>query len=228
MTISKTSKLFIHEVIVTFQLVFIGTGSIVASEIYPQNIGDFGIGICFGLAVFLGILFFGRISNAHMNPAATLFSFMNQGINKAQTIVLLAAQVFGGLFASYFISLLAPINSNLGSTFPKAGLLNSWFIEFGLTFILICGVWFVRNYSVIKVAFVLGAIVFLEAWLGGPFTGASMNPIRSIVPAIFSGKLEYIWLYISAPLAATLAVFLLIKKGKLNYISSTKSRSQTV
>jgi len=216
MSIHKASKLFIFEAFVTFQLLFIGTSSIVASEMYPHIIGDFGIGICFGLAVFSGILFFGRFSTAHMNPAASLFAFLNNEINLKRLTVILFAQSVGALFASYLILQLAPYNSNLGTTFPRAGILNTWVIEFGLTFLLMTTIWIARKQSVLRIAIALGFIIFLEAWLGGPFTGASMNPIRSIAPAIFSGNLEHLWIYISAPFAAVLIVFLIIRKKTNN------------
>jgi aquaporin Z len=74
-------------------------------------------------------------------------------------------------------------------------------------------IWLIRQQSVIKIAIVLGLVIFFEAWLAGPFTGASMNPIRSIAPAVLSGNIENLWIYITAPLAAALVVFFGVRKS---------------
>jgi aquaporin NIP len=214
MKLTQNAKDFIFESIVTFQLIFIGTGSIVYSQQHPERLGDFGIGLCFGFSVFIGILFFGRFANAHMNPAATLFEFLQGKLTGTKLFVLVRAQILGAMLASFAMQQLSPENSNLGATFPNAGISNSWWIEFGMTTLLLFAIFIMEKQKVVVVAITLGVVIFLEAWLGGPFTGASMNPIRSLAPALISGNFTDVWIYITAPFSAVLFVYLLLKVSK--------------
>jgi|TARA_R110000737_G_scaffold347664_1_gene379710 aquaporin NIP len=218
MSVSRLWKTLIYEIFVTFQLIFIGTGAIIVNQKYTGTLGDFGIGICFGLAIYVGIMLFGRISNAHMNPAATLLLRACGKINSKIAAILIISQIIGAFIASFILYTISPMDSTLGSTAPNAGILNSWFIEFGLTTILLIAVCLVSNMKVPLVAFILGSIVFLEAWLAGPLTGASMNPIRSIAPAVVSGNTENLWIYITAPFTASGLVYGLNRTFKLDSI----------
>jgi aquaporin NIP len=214
----KSHKNFFLEIVVTFQMVFIGTGSIVVSEKYHTIIGDFEIGMCFGLAIYLGIMLFAKMSNAHMNPAATILLLSSGKIKNKIAVTLLLAQLIGALIASLLLSLIAPAGSGLGSTMPHVGIWNSWIIEFGLTSFLLIVLYSLNNAKISTVASVIGTVVFLEAWLAGPLTGASMNPFRSLAPAIVSGNLDSLWIYLTAPFAASGFVYLLNKNFKLNKV----------
>lgn len=133
----KFWRTFLFEVFVTFQMVFIGTGAIVVNQKYPDLLGDFGIGVSFGLAIYVGIMLFGRISNAHMNPAATVLLGLCGKINLKISSTLIISQAIGAFAASFIMYLISPMDSTLGSTSPNVGILNSWLIEFGLTTILL-------------------------------------------------------------------------------------------
>jgi aquaporin Z len=212
---SKLWRTFTNEMFVTFQMIFIGTGSIVASEIYPELIGPFGIAVCFGLTIYVGIMLFGRISNAHMNPAPTVLYFLCGKINSKITLTLIVAQTIGAFIASFLIYLVSPFDSTLGATLPSVNLGLAWGIEFSFTSILLTAACLLNQTSVPKFGIVLGTLAFLCTWIAFPLTGASMNPIRSIAPAILSGHLEHLWIYITAPLSAAGFVYFLNKYFKL-------------
>jgi aquaporin NIP len=218
MTVFKLGNNFFLEILVTFQMVFIGTGSIVVSLNYPGFLGDFGIGVCFGFSIYAGIMLFGRLSKAHMNPAATLFLLLEKKINKKIAGTLILAQFIGAFAASFLLSYFAPTVSELGSTTPHAGVFYSWWIEFGLTSILLITLCFLSKARLPWVALLIGLVIFFEAWLAGPLTGASMNPFRSLAPALVSGNSQYVWVYITAPLAASVFVHVLNSKFKLDEI----------
>lgn len=203
-------RIYIAEFFATFQLVFIGTGAIVFAQ-ETGNIGDFGIGFAFGTSVYLGVMLFAKTSGAHMNPAVTFSALLLKKIKLSTAVYLVTTQLVAAFFASLLVKQIAIPDSFLGITQAHVGVGSTWILEFLLTFILVIVVFFVYTKSHFIIALSAGTVVFLEAWLAGPLTGASMNPARSFGPALVSGHLENLWIYLTAPMAAAVAVYYIYK-----------------
>lgn len=203
-------KKYIAEFIGTFALVFCGTGAIVINDVTNGSVTHVGIAITFGLIVTVMIYSFGKISGAHINPAVTIaFSFTDR-FDKKKLIGYIIAQLLGALLASVILKMLFTEHQNLGSTIPFGSWQQSFILEIILTYFLMIVILFVsQNRSISQyTAIAVGAIVMLEAMFAGPITGASMNPARSIAPAIVSGNVTNLSLYIFAPIiGAILASF---------------------
>ena len=203
-------KKYLAELIGTFGLIFCGTGAIIINEVSGGAISHAGIAITFGLIVVAMIYTFGDISGSHINPAVTIAFAVIQKIEVAEAIKYIVSQVIGALLASIVLHFLFPKNQNLGATLPAGSEMQSFILEFILTFFLMLvvihtsqGKKEVQNIAGI----VIGGTVLLEAMFAGPICGASMNPARSLSPALVSGNLQSLWLYIVAPiLGAVLAV----------------------
>ena len=201
---------YLAECIGTFALVFFGTGAMVIDTVHP-NIGVLGIAIAFGAVVMAMIYSFGDTSGAHINPAVTIgFAFAGR-FEKKQVAPYIIAQILGAVAASYILKFLFPDQLLYGNTLPSDGWLQSFILEFILTFILMFVILNVSTGSKekgITAALAVGGVVAFEATFAGPICGASMNPARSIAPAIFSGDLTHLWLYVVATiLGAILAVY---------------------
>ena len=212
-------KKYIAELLGSYALVFFGTGAIIISELHPDLVSHGGVGAAFGLVV-MGVIFaFGEISGAHVNPAVTLAFSVAKKFPRKEIVPFIVAQVLGALLASFTLKFLVPGTEYLGATLPSGGVLQSFIMEFILTYFLMIVIINVSTGSKevgTMAAIAIGGVVALEALVMGPICGASMNPARSIGPAIASGHLEHLWLYIIAPiLGAILAVFTCsIYKGK--------------
>ena len=203
-------KKYLAELIGTFGLVFCGTGAIIINEASGGAISHAGVAITFGLIVVAMIYTFGDISGSHINPAVTIAFAVIQKIEVIEAIKYIISQVIGALLASFVLHFLFPENQNLGATLPAGSEMQSFVLEFILTFFLMLviihtsqGKKEVQNIAGI----VIGGTVLLEAMFAGPICGASMNPARSLSPALVSGNLQSLWLYIVAPIfGAVLAV----------------------
>ncbi len=187
-------------------LVFCGTGAIVINDISDGTVGHGGIAITFGLIVTAVIYAFGSLSGAHINPAVSIaFSAVNL-FRKKEVLPYVIVQIAGAVFASLTLHVLFPVHESLGGTIPAGSYLQSFILEFILTFILMLVILFVSQQEEVKqyTGFVVGAVVLLEAYFAGPVCGASMNPARSIGPALISGNLGAVWIYIVSPVAGAL------------------------
>jgi aquaporin Z len=201
-------KKFLAEFLATFGLVFAGTGAIVINEQAKGAITHAGVAITFGLVVMAMIYTFGERSGAHMNPAVTIAFSMHKVFPAALILPYILAQVGGAVVASVTINGLFPQSVNLGATIPAGTDLQSFFLEIILSFFLMMTILSVSEGGKEKGLFAglaIGAVVLLEAMFAGPVSGASMNPARSFGPALVSGKIESIWIYILGPVAGTLA-----------------------
>jgi aquaporin NIP len=201
---------YLAEFIGTFSLVFFGTGAMVIDTIHP-NIGVLGIAIAFGAVVMAMIYSFGDTSGAHINPAVTIgFSFAGR-FEKKQVAPYIIAQILGAVAASYILKVLFPDQLLYGNTLPSDGWLQSFILEFILTFILMFVILKVSSGSKetgTMAAIAIGGTVLIEALVFGPITGASMNPARSIAPALASVNFQDLWLYIVAPILGAIAAVL--------------------
>lgn len=201
-------KKYIAEFAGTFLLVLFGTGSIVLNQSGFSFFTHAVISAVFGISVFLMIILFGKLSGAHINPAVTICLAIDKKFRWREVIPYCIFQLVGALCASFLLHLIFPQNELLGATRPAGASSLAFFIEILLMFILMLMILNAAPNLIISAA-VIGTVVGFEAFFAGPFTGASMNPARSIGPAIVSGHLKDLWLYILAPLfGGTLAIFI--------------------
>lgn len=207
-------KNYVAEFIGTFAIVFCGTGAIIINDISGGVITHLGICIVFGLIVMVMIYAFGDTSGAHFNPAVSISLVAANAFSVKQLLPYLASQIAGAIAASGILKLIFPLHQTLGATLPKYGIASSFVLEFFMTFLLMLTVMMFVKGKPEKapwVGIVIGAIILLEALFGGPVSGASMNPARSFAPALFSGNLQYMWLYIVAPCAGALSAVVISK-----------------
>ncbi|HEX4629540.1 MAG TPA: aquaporin [Chthoniobacterales bacterium] len=195
-------KKYAAEFIGTFALVFAGTGAIVINEISHGSITHVGIALTFGLIVLVMIYTLGDISGAHINPAVTIGFWLARRLAGRDVLPYLASQSAGALVASGLMRLLFPASRLLGATQPAGAWWQSFILEFLLTALLmfvILGVSTGAREKGITAGIVVGAVIALEALFAGPITGASMNPARSLAPALVTGQIANLWIYLAAP-----------------------------
>lgn len=191
----------------TFFLVFAGTGAIVIDAHTGGVIGHAGIALVFGLVVMGMIHTFGDVSGAHLNPVVTLVFALSGRQPWREVPAYIAAQSAGAISASLLLRLLFPASATLGATLPAGGVWQSFVLEIVLTAALVLVILSVSTGAKergITAGITIGAVVGLEAMFAGPITGASMNPVRSLAPALVSGHLEHLWLYPAATLIGAL------------------------
>ena len=195
------------EFIGTFALVFAGTGAIVINHASGGAITHPGIALTFGLIVLAMIYTFGDVSGAHFNPAVTTAFAAARRFPWREVPGYLVAQVLGAFAASGLLRFLFPADDKLGATLPAGPEMQSFVLEVVLTFILMLVILSVSTGAKekgITAGIAIGAVIALEAMFAGPICGASMNPARSIAPAVVSGHLEHLWLYLAGPLLGAL------------------------
>jgi aquaporin Z len=205
------SKQMAAEAIGTFCLVFAGTSAIVVNaSTSGAVVSHVGIALTFGLVVFAMIAAVGDVSGAHLNPAVTFGFWIAGRLPRRRVAAYVVAQVCGGLAASCVVRLLFPQAASLGGTAPSGTPLQSWIMEMLLTAILMFVILSVSTGSRekgITAGLAIGGVVALEALCAGPVSGASMNPARSLAPALVTGRFDHLWIYLSAPIVgAALAV----------------------
>ena len=197
-------KKYVAEALGTFALVFCGTGAIVIDQQTNGAVTHVGIAITFGFIVMAMIYTLGNISGAHLNPAVTIAFTLAKRFQLKKVLPYITAQLTGAMLASLALKYLFPTNETLGVTLPSGTEIQSFILEFILTFFLMIVIINVASGSKEQGMFAglaIGSTVLLEAMFAGPICGASMNPARSIAPALISGHSEHLWLYIVAPIA---------------------------
>jgi len=203
-------KKYLSELIGTYGLVFCGTGAIIINDLSGGAVSHVGIAITFGLIVMAMIYAFGDISGAHINPAVTVAFWFSGRFPGRQVLPYIGAQTAGALLASATLLLLFPGHAGLGATLPAGSSGQAFVLEIILTFFLMLVIINVATGSKetgIMAGIAIGATVLLEALFAGPISGASMNPARSLAPALLSGQLHHAWIYLSAPvIGAALAI----------------------
>lgn len=191
------------EAVGTFALVFAGTGAIVINDSAAGAVGHIGISLTFGLVVLAMIYALGDISGAHFNPAVTIGFWTARRIERSTVMPYILSQCAGALLASLLLRLLFPSHESLGATQPAGPVLQSFVLESVLTFVLMLVILQVSTGGKekgITAGMAVGAVIALEALFAGPISGASMNPARSLAPALVSLQLAHLWIYILAPL----------------------------
>jgi aquaporin Z len=169
-----------------------------------------GVAITFGFIVMAMIYSLGNVSGAHLNPAVTIAFTLAGRFKLKEVLPYVLSQLTGAILASGTLKLLFPANDTLGATMPASSAVQSFVLELILTFFLMLVIINVATGSKEQGMFAglaIGSTVLLEAMFAGPICGASMNPARSIAPALISGHFEHLWLYIVATVTgAALAV----------------------
>lgn len=200
-------KKYAAEVLGTFILVFAGTGSVIVNDAAGGKVTHVGISLVFGLVVMAIIYAIGDVSGAHINPAVTLGFWISRRLPGKEVGPYIASQLVGAFAASAVLTVMFT-HPTLGATLPTGSAGQSFVMEFFLTAILmftVLGVATGTKEKGVLAGIAIGGVITLEALFGGPISGASMNPARSIAPAVVSGSLEHLWIYIAAPVLGAAA-----------------------
>jgi aquaporin NIP len=195
----------------TFFLVFAGTGAIVINDVSNGAITHVGIALTFGLVVLALIYALGDVSGAHFNPAVTIGFWMAGRFPAKSVPSYVASQSAGALSASLLMRWLFPAHATLGTTQPAGPAMQSFVLEAVLTWFLMLVILNVSTGAKekgITAGIAVGAVIALEALFAGPITGASMNPARSLAPALVSAQLAYLWIYLLGPVVGVLLAVL--------------------
>lgn len=195
---------YLAELIGTFALVFCGTGAIIINEISGGAVTHQGIAITFGFIVTAMIYAVGEISGAHFNPAVTIAFWVGKKFPAKEIFPYILAQIIGAFLASGILHFLFPTATTMGETLPAGSVQQTFVLELILTFFLMFVIINVATGSKevgIMAGLAIGVTVLLEAMFAGPISGASMNPARSLAPALVSGHLQHLWVYLVAPIA---------------------------
>ncbi len=195
----------------TFALVFAGTGAIVSNEA-TGVVSHVGVALTFGLVVLALIYAVGDVSGAHLNPAVSLGFWAARRFPARSLLPYLGSQCCGALLASLCVRLLFPANETLlGATLPHGDAWQVFVVEFllsgGLMFVILSVSTGAKEKG-ITAGIAIGAVIALEALFAGPITGASMNPARSLAPAIVAWHFDGLWIYLTAPVLGTIAAVL--------------------
>lgn len=209
-------QIFIVELIGTFILVVFATGSIVYDVKTGGTLGIVFAAIAPFIALIITVYLFGKISLANFNPAVTIGFFITGHISKIQIVYYFAAEIIGALLGSLFVMSFIGIDANLGANTPNTDF--SLFLIFSIEVLasaLLMAVILIVVYTKGLKGFggiAIGGIVGLDIFFLAFISGASMNPARALAPALFSGVLDNLWLYWTAPFVGTIVVALLFQK----------------
>ena len=198
---------YVAESLGTFALVFAGTGAVVADALSGGAVTQVGISIVFGAIVMMMVVAFGPISGAHINPAVTIALWAAREFEGREVVPYIISQCVGAIVASGLLLWMYPTTPTLGQTLPIGAAAPAFVMEVFLTtllmlVILACAVG--HRLTTFFAGLTIGGAVTLCALFGGPLTGASMNPARSLGPALVSGDLSTLWLYWAAPITGAL------------------------
>jgi len=198
----KSLKKYVAEVVGTFCLVFAGTGAIVINDVSGGTVTHVGVALTFGLVVMAMIYAIGDVSGAHLNPAVTLGFWFSRQFPGRAVIPYVVSQCLGAFLASGLMRAMFLTHSTLGATRPVGSAWQSFVLEVVLTAVLMFVILAVSSGAKEKglmAGIAVGGVIALEALFAGPICGASMNPARSFAPAVVSGNLTHLWIYLTAP-----------------------------
>jgi aquaporin Z len=221
MKLTLPIRQFLAEFYGTFILVFIGTGAIAVG----QNTSLLGIAFAFSAAVIGAIYTLGHISGAHLNPAVSVAMFLDKRLPLPLLFIYIFAQILGAFFATLSLSTVANLDLFNGYGATTYGTLHAFqaiFMETFFTFILVYAILAISDIKAFKVhgGLIIGFVLLGLIMVGGPLTGASLNPARSLTPALFTGgeALAQLWVYVVGPLlgAALAALFYRFLKFKID------------
>jgi aquaporin NIP len=199
---SSLARALVAEALGTFALVFAGAGAIMV-DAKTHALGHVGVAITFGLVIMFGIYAVGHISGAHFNPSVTFAFALSRHFPWSRAVGYWGAQLVGAIAAAAVLRGSLGNIANVGATLPSGSQGQSFLWELVLTFFLMFVIMAVATDTRAvgeAAAIAVGGTVGLDAMFGGPISGASMNPARSTGPALVSGDLHALWLYIVAPI----------------------------
>lgn len=192
----------------TFALVFAGTGAVVVDAITGGAVGHVGVAATFGLVVMAMIYAVGDVSGAHLNPAVTLGFWVARRMPGRCVAPYVVSQLAGAFAASLALRTLFSNSARLGATLPAGSDWQSFALEAILTallmFVILCVSTGPKEVGVMA-GIAVGGVIGFEAMFAGPICGASMNPARSLAPAVVSGHMQSLWVYLIAPVLGSVA-----------------------
>ncbi len=214
--LTSVQKRFFAEVIGTFIVVVLATGSVVLDAKTNGTLGLPFIAFAPFVGVAIGVYLFGKISMAHFNPAVTVGFLITKHITKGQILYYFAAEIIGALLASLFVKSVIGTEANLGSNAPNYSypLPLIFGVEVLASSLLMAVIYAViytnglRGFSGIAIGGIVGLDIFFLAFI----SGASMNPARSLAPALLSGTLSNLWLYWTATFVGTTIVAFIVRR----------------
>ena len=192
----------------TFCLVFAGTGAVVVNEVTGGAVSHVGVALTFGLVVMALIYALGDVSGCHINPAVTLGLWAAGRFEWGRVLPYIASQCVGAFAASAALRLLFPESVTLGATLPAGNAAQSLVLETLLTLMLMVAILMLAGggpESKLMGGVVVGGVIALEALFAGPISGASMNPARSLAPAVVTQQTGSLWVYLVGPISGALA-----------------------
>ena len=205
-------KKSIAEFIGTFALVFFGCGSMILHELDPSVISSDAIPIIFGLIIAVMIYALGHISGAHFNPAVSIAFYQNKNINIKELCSYVPAQIIGAIVASSFHNFFWGAEHSFGMTINKLTFTKGFSLEILISIFLMLTIISAatdKRVSNSIASLSIGGMITVCSFVAGPFTGASMNPARSLGPAILSGDFSNMFIYILAPvIGATISIYI--------------------
>ena len=210
----------------TFALVFAGTGAIVINGFSGGAVTHPGIACTFGLVVMALCYALGDISGCHLNPAVSVGLVAAGKFSIQRLLPWVLAQCAGAVAASLLLRLMFPDDRLLGATLPAGSAMQSFVLEFLLSWLLMFVILNVSVDTPVKRQFgglAVGAVVGLEALFAGPVSGASMNPARSLAPALVAGHLQSLWIYLLAPTAGAVFAVLTLRLVRADVPSRVSS-----
>jgi MIP family channel proteins len=210
-TTPPLARLLVAEALGTFALVFAGAGAIMV-DAKTHALGHVGVAITFGLVIMAMIYAVGHVSGAHFNAAVTFAFALTRHFPWGRAVGYWIAQFVGAVTAAAMLRASLGNIAHVGATLPSGSQAQSFFWELILTAILMFVIMAVATDTRAvgeAAAIAIGGTIGLDAMFGGPISGASMNPMRSLGPALVSGDLYALWLYVVAPvLGASLGAIL--------------------
>jgi glycerol uptake facilitator-like aquaporin len=214
--LTSAQKKFFAEVIGTFIIVVLASGSVVLDAKLGNTLGIPFIAFAPFVGVAIGVYLFGKISMAHFNPAVTIGYLITKHIRKKLLICYLGAEIIGALLASVFVKYVIGTDANLGANapnynFPLPVIFGIEVLASGLLMAVIYAVVLTKGLKGFS-GIAIGGIVGLDILFFAFISGASMNPARSLAPALLSGYLGDLWLYLTATFVGTSLVALMVRK----------------
>ncbi len=220
-------KKYAAEAMGTFALVFAGCGSVVVDSMKP-GAGLIGIAMTFGLIIMAMIYTFGDVSGTHINPAVSIGFFVAGRLPLVTTVLYIIAQLIGAFAAAATLLALFGNHAYLGATLPSGSAGQSFALETLLTALLMLVILNVSTgpkESGVMAGIAIGSVVTLEILFAGAISGASMNPARSLAPAVMSGNLTACWVYIAGPVLGAIIAVPLWKLGRIHQGIKARNRS---
>jgi aquaporin NIP len=192
------------EALAAFALVFAGCGAIVASAQYEGSLGNVGVAFVFGLVIMVMVYATGHLSGAHINPSVTIAFALTRHFPAREALAYVAGQIAGAISGAVLLLAVWPSKpAHLGATIPSVGVGSALVYEATMTAFLMFVIMAVATDTRAvgaAAAIAIGGTIGLDALFGGPITGASMNPARSLGPALAAGEWRDFWVYVVGPI----------------------------